>query len=335
MNHRKFVVASTVSLLVVAAFIVGLSFYSGIAVKASVPNLPEALSYLPADSQVVFGMNVQSFVKSPIFIKFQEKHGQEIGSDLQDFITRTGVDPVNDLSYIVASGRAGEQRKGSGAVIAVAKKSFNIDTIVSYIKTKTTPVESAYNGVQVLMFPESNGSKPEKGVAFLKNSEIALGGLDTLKSVVDASAHPKTLGLEANTTLMQLISSLDSGQMFWFAGDAASILSKAPTDTPLGGSISSIQSVVGTLNLDDAVVGKITATAKDAASARKLSDVVRGFVALGQLASDQTPELAQLLNGLTVTLDNSQVSLSVNFPYDLLEKLQQVKHSARAQAKKI
>ena len=335
MNRHKFVVASTVSLLVVAGLVAALAFYSNVSVKASIPNLPEALSYLPADSQVVFGMNVQRFVKSPVFTKFQEKHGQEIGSDLQNFIASTGVDPVNDLSYIVAAGKANEGRKGNGAVIAVAKGTFNVGGIIGYIKSKTTPVESFYNGIQVLMIPEADASKLEKGIAILKTSEIALGDLDTLKAVIDASAHPQTLGLEANTTLMQLITSLDPGQMFWFAGDAASILAKAPTSTPLGGSISSIQSVVGTLNLDDAVVGKITAIAKDPDSAQKISAVVQGFVALGQLASDQRPELTQLLSGLAVSLDKNQVSISVNFAYDLLEKLQQAKQQAKAQARKI
>jgi hypothetical protein len=334
MNHRRFVVTSTVSMLFVAGLVAGLAFYSNVSVKASIPNLPDALGYLPADCQAVFGVNVEKFVKSPVFLKFQEKHGREIAPELGLFISNTGVDPVNDLSYIVAAGRSREGKKGSGVVIAVAKDKFNADRIIGYIKTKAVPMEITYGGARVLMIPESGSDRVEKGIVFLKNSEIAMGDLDSLKSVIDAGTNP-ALGIEANASLLQLIRSLDSQQMFWFAGDAASILAKAPTNTPLGPSISSVVSVVGTLNFDEAVAGKITANAKDAESAQKLSDVVRGFVALGQLAGDQNPALTELLKGLTVSMDKNQVSLALNFSYDLLEKLQHAGQQLKSQAKKI
>ncbi len=336
MNHRKFVITSTVSLLVVAAVVAGLAFYSNFAVKASIPDLPAALSYLPVKSQVVFGMNVPKFVSSPIFAKFQQQHGQEFGSDLQAFITATGVDPANDLYYVVAAARADEARKGSGVALAIAKpgRVFDTNKISAFIqsKTKAVPVQLTYQKALVLMVPEADGSKLEKGVAFLSSTEMALGDLDSVKAVLDARADP-SLGIEANPTLLALIQSLDTRQMFWFAGDAASILSKAPTNTPFGGSIASIQNVVGTLNLDDSVAGKVTATAKDADAAQKLLDVVRGFKALGQLAAgNENQQLNALLNGVNFALEQdpntkamTRVSLVINFSYDLLDQLKTMK----------
>jgi hypothetical protein len=80
---------------------------------------------------------------------------------------------------------------------------------------------------------------------------------------------------------------------------------------------------MGTVNLTDAVNGRITATAKDEDSARKLADVARGFVALGQLAGNQQADLAELMKGVSVTQDRNAVRLVVNIPLDLLEKLEQ------------
>src|SRR5881628_482214 len=105
MNRQKFVVTSTVVMLVLTGAVAGLGLYSIYGVKASIPGLPEAVSWLPADSQAVFGMNVQKFVASPIYAKFEEKHGKEIGENLGKFIDSTGVDPRRDLSYVIASGR--------------------------------------------------------------------------------------------------------------------------------------------------------------------------------------------------------------------------------------
>lgn len=320
MNHRKFVVTSAVTMLVVAGMVAGLAFYTNFAVRASVPKLPEALSYIPSDYQVVFGMNVKRFVASSVFEKFQAQHGQEIGQDLQEFITLTGVDPTRDVSYLLAAGHSVQGRKGSGAAIAIGN--FNNEGIASYIKTKAVPIELDYEGVHVMMIPEQNGNRLEKGVAFISSSEVALGDLDSLKAIADVRAGRRP-GIETNPVVGPLLQTMDDKQMFWFAGDAASILAKAPTNTPLGGSISSILNVVGTLNLDEAVVGRITATTKDLDSAQKLADVVRGFKALGQLAAgDQNPDISALLNGVTITQNDTKVGLDLNFSYDLLEKLQ-------------
>ena len=80
---------------------------------------------------------------------------------------------------------------------------------------------------------------------------------------------------------------------------------------------------MGTINLTDAVNGRITATAKDEDSARKLADVARGFVALGQLAGKHQADVAELMKGISIAQDRNAVRLVVNFPFDLLEKLEQ------------
>ncbi len=330
MKHRSFVVASTVILFLVAGVVAGLALYSTVVVRASIPGLPDAVAYLPPDAQAVFGMNVQKFVASPIYARFEQRHGEEFGQDLAEFISRTGVDPRRDIRYIVAAGKPGDNHHGTGVVIA--EGSFNPELIKSFIRTKATPIEVPYNGATVLMIPESDGSKVEKGIAFLSEKEIALGELGALKSVLDIRSKGGKQSVLDNPTLGPLIKTLNPDEMFWFAGDATNILAKAPTNTPLGGNIAAILHVFGTLNLTDAVDGAITVTAKDEASAAKLADVARGLVALGELASDQNPDLGELLKGVSVQQSKDQIRLKVNFPIDLLEKLEKGKATA---AKKV
>jgi hypothetical protein len=102
MNHRKFVVTSTVLMFLVAGTVAGLALYTGMAVNASIAGIPEAVSYLPADCQAVFGMNVKAFIASPVYARFEQKHGEDFGTDLAEFITKTGVDPRRDVSYVIA-----------------------------------------------------------------------------------------------------------------------------------------------------------------------------------------------------------------------------------------
>jgi hypothetical protein len=320
MNHRRFVVASTVFLFFVAGIAIGLGLYSGMRASASVPDLPKAVRYLPADYQAVFGMNVQKFVASPVFAKFEAEKGEEFGKDLAEFTSRTGVDPRKDVDYIIAGGRSLSEGQHTGVVIAVGR--FNTAAITTFINSQAKPIRLEYKNATVQMIPEADGSKVDKGIAFLTESEIAMGDLESLKAVLDVRENPQS-GIESNKTLAPLLESLNPDDMFWFAGDPSSVLSKVPRNTPMGGGLSSVKYVFGTLNLTDAVSGKITVTASDRESAAKLADIAKGLVALGQLASEQNPEAAELLKGIAVTqnLEQDQILLALNFPLDVLDRL--------------
>jgi hypothetical protein len=309
-------------MLVITIAVASLAFYWDFAAKAFVQDLPPAVHYLPADSQAVFGMNVQAFIASPVYAQFVQKHEQEIGKDLSEVIAQTGVDPRRDITYIIAAGRPSQQ-KGAGVVIAVG--TFNQAAITSFIESKGTPIKLDYKGAMVLMMPEAN--KPEKGIAFLSNTEIALGDLESLKAVIDVRSGAP--GIDPNGTLSSLLAKLNPREMFWFAGDPASVLSKAPTNAPVP-ALSSIQSIFGTLNLTTAVNGKITVIAKDETSAGQLADFMRGLVALGNLAGAQNPDLAALVKGVQITQSGNQFDVSVTIPLDLLQKME----TAKAQIKK-
>lgn len=324
MNRRQFVLGSTVALFLVVGIVAGLALYSGLTVNASIPDLPRAVGYLPADSHAVFGMNVQKFVRSPIFAKFEEKHGEKIGKDLAEFTARTGVDPRKDIDYIIAAGKASAEGRGKGVIIAVGR--FSTAAITSFINSQASPIKVDYKNAAVYMIPEKGGNAVEKGLAFLTDSEIALGDLESLKAVLDVREDPAK-GIKSNATLAPLLDSLNPDEMFWFAGDPTTVLSKAPKNTPLGGGLGAIRQVYGTLNLTDAVSGKISVTAADRESAGKLADVARGLVALGQLAGDQKPEIAELMKGVAVAQDveNNTIQLSINIPFELIERLEHAK----------
>lgn len=324
MNHRKFVVASTVGLFFAAGIAAGLALYSGKLVSASIPDLPKAVRYLPADYQAVFGMNVQKFVASPIFAKFEARHGEEYGKDLAEFTARTGVDPRKDLDYIIAGAKSLSEGQPAGVVIAVGR--FNTAAIETFINSQAKAIKLDYRNATVQMLPEADGNKVDKGIAFLSGSEVAMGTLESLKAVLDVRENLQT-GIESNKTIAPLLDSLNPDDMFWFAGDPSSILSRAPQNTPMGGSLSSIKYVFGTLNLTEAVSGKITVTAANKDAAAKLADIARGLIAFGQLAGEQNPEAAELLKGIAISqnTENDQILLTLNFPLDVLDRLQHAK----------
>jgi hypothetical protein len=321
MKHRRFVVVSTLIMLAIACAVVGLALYTSHSVRASVPSLPDALNNLPSDCQFVLGINVQKIVASPAYAKFHEKQSPQIGNDLAGFIEKTGVDPARDVSYLVAAGRSGGKQV-AGVAIVVGR--FNKDGITAFIRSKSTPVEMEYGGAPILMVPEGKGVAPSRGIAFLNGKEIAVGDLESMKAVLDVRGKGNK-SILVNPVMAPLINSIDSDAMLWFAGDAAGVLAKAPVSTPLGANLSSIRNIVGSFSITDAITGTITATAINADAATKLADVLRGFIALGQMAGDQNPDLKALLGGLAVSQDSAQIRVALNFPMDLLDKLGQAK----------
>jgi hypothetical protein len=317
MKNRKLVIIGVLILLGIACAAAGLALYRNYSTYASTSNLQDALRSIPSDSQFVFGLNVQKFAASPIYTKFRNSESRPIGNDLAEFIEKTGLDPARDIAFLVVGGRSGANMKGEGVAIAVGN--FDANKITSYIRTKLSPVQTSYGSASIMMVPEHKTNTADKGIVFLDEQLIALGDLESLKAVLDVRGKGYQ-SILSNPAMGSLIDSIDVNEMIWFAGDVAAALSKTPVPTPLGPNISFIQRVAGTMNIGDAVVGKIMAVAQDADSASKLADMVRGFIAVGQLSGSRNPELKTVLSGLTVSQNENQVSLAVNFPAAILEK---------------
>jgi hypothetical protein len=331
MRHRKIGFISALILFGLAVAAAGVAVYTNYLVKASEADYQQALNILPSDCQFVFGINVQKVVLSPIYERFRQRQDQPTSDRMAEFTEKTGIDPAHDVYYLLIAGRSislpnsapsVEKAQGKGVIVIIGR--FNEGAITAYIRSKTTPVEMQYAGRSVLLIPEPNKDAVDRGIVFLSDREVALGDLDSLKAVLDVKGSGKP-SIMFNPTMANLIDSIGSEEMVWFAGDTSRVLAKAPTTTPLGENIETIQNVVGTLSITDAVSGRITVTANSTDSATKLADVGRGFVAFAQLAGDKNPDLKLLLSGFQVSQDDARVSVALNLPIDLIEKLESLR----------
>jgi hypothetical protein len=318
MIFRKAIVISILVVLGIASAGAVLALYTDYSDKAAAASLPNGLGSIPSDYKFVFGINVQKFAQSPAYSKFRQN--SPVGNDLALFVEKTGLDPMRDISYLVGAGNGTEQARNRGVVIVSGK--FNKDQIAGYIRSKSAPIEQIYRGASVMMFPAAKNDAVQKGLVFLNPQEIALGDLDSLKAVLDMDGQ-ESKSIINSEMMVSLIRSAGTEEMFWFAGDAAGVLLRAPANTPLAMTASSVISIVGVMNLGDAVTGRITATAVNADSAQKLVEAVKGLIALGQLAGNQQADFKSLLGGLTVTQEAAQVTIGLNFPADLLAKMGQ------------
>ena len=334
MKLRKVVTVSVLVILGVACAGALMAIYTDYSVKASALSLPDALNNIPSDYQFVFGLNVTNLVQSTAYSKFRQNN--PIKGDIESFTEKTGLDPMRDVSYVLGAGRSKPNSRNEGVVIVVGK--FNQDAITSYIRSKSNPVEFEYNGASILIIPDPKSDVVKSGIAFLDAREIAMGELEALKAILDTrgSAGKSIL---SNAAIAPLIDEVSSESMIWFAGDASGVLTNAPATMPGlpfgNGTIAipnlpSIKNFSGKININDAVTGKITATAFNADAATKLAEAMKGLIAFGQLAGgSKQPELRTLLDGLIVSQDTTRVSVVLNLPVDALNKLGKTSQSRR------
>jgi hypothetical protein len=267
------------------------------------------------------GVNVPKLVASPLYARLEARRGERFAADLADFIARTGVDPRRDLRYLVGASGADPGAR-SGVMIAVG--SFDTAGITAYVQSRTTPVRREYRSTPLLVVEGPRGR--ERGIALLGDQEV--GDVAAVEAMHDVRAGSAP-GVRTNATLGPLLDALDPNEMFWFAGDATGLLSRVPQDPDLGVSAATVRDVVGTFNVTDAVVGRLTLTATDEEAARQLADAARGVMALGQLARGQDERLAELMRGVTVVQEQNRIRVSVSIPLDLLEQLEKAPRAPR------
>ena len=322
MKRSRLAVVSILLMMAISAAVLSLS--TGISAKASAANPPDALQNIPSDYHFVSGINIRRLTASSFYLKLQQEQPQaaQLGGALSKFTEQTGIDPARDISYLVMAGRSGESTKPEGLLIVSGE--FDKNRITSFIRSKASPIEMEYGGTSVMMVPDKTDASVKNGMAFLGEHEIAMGALVSLKAALDTRTGGKK-NILSNAPISSLLGSINMDAMFWFVGDAAGALRQSPLPIPPALNASSIQSVAGAFDINEDIVGKITATTIDSNAATKLVDVFRGILALGQVSGNQNPDIRLLLNTITVMQNDAQISLAINIPGDLIKKLGRTK----------
>jgi hypothetical protein len=318
MKNRRLAVASILAIMGISSAVLSLS--AGTPARASAANAPSALQHIPPDYHFVAGIHVRRLTESPFYLKLRQEQPQaaQIGSELSKFTAKTGIDPARDISYLVLAGRSGQSAKPEGLMILTGN--FDRNRITSFIRSQSAPVEMDYRGTSVMMIPDKNNASLKNGMAFLGEGEIAVGDIASLKASLD-TREAGGKNILSNPAISSLLSSMNLDEMFWFAGDAAAAMRESSLPVPPALNTSSIRSIAGAFDIGEDFIGKITATAIDLNSATKLADLIRGFIALGQLSGEKNPELKLLLDTVTVTQNAAQISLSFQIQGDMIKKL--------------
>ncbi len=339
--RTRYFVVSSLLVMVVGVGSGLVAYYGGFPMRALSDRGPDELQYLPADASLVAYADVRAVMASDLRRRLvQAAPNRQTGQqELQDL---TGINVETDIDHVVACGW-GDGSRASSSALVLATGIFNEAKIEALMHEHGAQTE-AYRGKRIIVapgghrgspppdpnVPTADGASqgPQLAVAFLKPGLAALGTSDLIRRAIDLEAGGDNL--TTNNELMDLVRSIDNGTV-WAAGrfDALQKSGKLPAGAA---QLPPISWFSVSAQITDGVSGVLRADTTDEDAARKLRDVIQGFLALAQLQAGSKPELQRALQSLQVSGSGRTVGLTFSIPGQLIDLIAPAGNRPRRQA---
>ena len=292
------------------------AYYNG---NLSLARAAEAeLSYLPADAVAVGFADVRTIMSS----EFRQKVREVLpaGTEREQFQQEFGVDIEKDIDSVAAaySGNG----SGLGGAVVVVRGRFNQEQIEARATQHGARVEE-YRGKKMLVItaerPDASPAPTAGGLTFLEPGFVMLGEAAAMKKAIDAAASGQSV--RTNDALMAMVNDIRGTGNAWFVGNFEHLTSAAPLPAEVRNHLPAVQMIAVSANVNGGVSGQFRAEARDDQAADQLRDLIRGAMAVGQLASGQDPKLEAMLKSIQISGTGKTVGLKFNMPAEMLEML--------------
>jgi len=270
---------------------------------AAGPKVDAALDTLvPSDTVLMVGTRLEALLKTPVY---QKNFSGKPLSQLEDFTTRTGLDPRKDLWELlfVSNGHRG---------VMLGRGQF-ADEMMAPRLEKQGGERMDYKGLTLIGHDRS-------ALAFLSPTTAAVGDLPALRSLIDqrGSSHGPPAPLAA------LMKQIPSEAQFWAAYSGGPIHLPFDQNSNLGNLnrlLSSLQTGTIYFDLRSGLNGVAEGLCTSDASAQDVEGALKALIGFGRLSVPKNqPELAQAYDGLRVTQEGHRVKLYIAVPPDVVDK---------------
>lgn len=271
----------------------------------------EGLTLIPADSNVVLGVNWKKVQDSPLGVKLMEG----VPPEAQPF--------MKDVDNLVLGVKATPMGGAPKDFVGVISGKLDTAALVKQMgdqaqKTGATMTNEDYEGVKIY----STSKDPDIAVAMLE-SQAVFGSKETVKRALDL-AKKKGDSVEKNKDLMALVNGLDKGKMVW------AVATIPPGSIPAGGggmgnplsSLDSVKALDLALDYNEGLtldLGVITGTKEDAQQMMTMANSYKTL--FGGSVASKSPELGKILGGLSIDAKENKVVLALKLDKATVEEL--------------
>lgn len=270
------------------------------------------LRYFPAETEAIAFIDAAGLRGAPLVESAIDK-GQlkAMPPDFREFVDSTGFDVRRDLDSVMIGKISGRDH------LVVANARYDKFKTEQFLKDKGKEAET-YLGRAIYHDRDTS-------IAFL-DSVIVAGTDVAVKKAIDQITYPGAL--QVRSDLLDSIKTIEAGNQVWAVGDfsAQDLPIEAGRETPVTQILKTLRHGTYQMRIDKDVHARATGDFADADSARNLSDMARGFIAVAKLqVAKQQPDFVQLLDGIDVRSSGSSVTVRIDESGDLLMKLQKAR----------
>jgi hypothetical protein len=223
--------------------------------------------------------------------------------------------------YFLALVATDEMKKIPANLALLINLKYQKEKLVPPGSDKNSNLEN-YQGIPYLPFIEIDG-KAVVCVAFLDNSNLALGSEEAIKKIIEVY-NKKISNVLKNKNLKTYLQDINKNALtfglfqlpdYWLKER----ISQNPS-LKLWQDINYISSFSDYRN--GSYLIEINIYAKDRSQHKKIAEMLNGFKALGLAATGQVPELGQILDSLEITSTERYVKVFLSLKEDIILKLE-------------
>lgn len=292
----------------VVSLVLSLSF-AGCKREAKFARVDAALAPLiPPDAAGLACLRLDKLKDTPFYAKYVD--GRKIPM-LEKFAEETGLDLRKDVWELLLVMRSG----GKPPVVLIRGKfggKFGLEPEIN----KPGIQRMNYKGYNII-FAEG------PAVMFMGPGAAVAGRIEDLKLVIDNRDNPKW---STPHRLLELVGTLPGSAQVWMATeDGGALLPGLPEDGEYSNYVRMLKSLgVATAHVDLRQGVDMSADGRypNDQAARQMHDTLRALLGVARLRTpDNQPDMLRLIDGTRVALDGPVVKVTLNAPFELVEKL--------------
>lgn len=292
-----------------------------VAAAAVAFGVSAARAQAPAESVMVFKVNVAGVVGSPLYKQLATQLGDKMNNPdpkYQEFKTATGFNPETDLTTMVV-GLGGDFMGGAPPkVFAIIEGKFDQAKIEEFAKSKGSEEMTVeqIDGLTTFTGKESSGSPPPT-MAFLDGKTMVIAAKEDfsalVKSVKGGTGVPMASGIKA-------LLDQEKGQI-----SLAMILPAQAKDQLKAqaqfAALANLQTVMLGVDVGADVNLSLKAAADSDANGKAVFDVLNGLLAMGKMATAEQPDIQKVVNELKLEQQGASSALSLSVKAEDISKI--------------
>ncbi len=278
---------------------------------------PQLISYAPADTNFLLGVNLRALLDSPSTQEWVAK----IKSNpiFNEFMAKSGFNPLEDVDVMLA---AVNSKGGKAKGVFLASGRFQPSQMATLKQEQFVP--SRFQGIDIY----TKADKEPFSLALLKPALLIGGDPDSVRAAIrrGPSAGPAA-------SLAAKAASLNTWHI-WFAAIIPETATADMPDNPQAKILKTIEQVSGGINITQDLSIALDVLAKTPDDAQAMGGMVRMFAGLAASNNRNAKEAAAILEKLVIKNEGNNLRLSLTIPQAELAKMaQQIQSQMMGSAK--